>query len=706
MFLSYVAIILLLLTIYSLYIFIETKEVGKERQKQYFNIKLEEIANSLDTQFSRADSIVANINSSDIIENCILAIDNGSDINEDVFDVNSAIKTYTHSANNFNIVGTYLFIDGLDKVFSNTVPYALNEPFTLGSGEEVGMTIGSMAQFYGISHGATVFNKTYLMYITKYGNIMREGRICILFDKDSIFDDLKTITENVSGIRISIGSALLYENGDIDKSVTFKKKSLYNGAISYTLVVDSSNMYIKHNTALILMLVIAFALGLVLIIVAFVLASQYYEPVGNINRIMSVSEGSNGDNEFENIISGIESLIGERNGYREKMVSIKPYAKQGMLYGIMNGSLEPEKIDLLLEDEYTVLKKPYFTLAVINVAYVGQDVADEKVYKKAKLLIEDIAKDNSGEDIRVVTYDKDINNMFVIVNSNVTEGIQDIFYRIYTSLVGRMDNPDYAVTIGVDAVREDIGEITMAVNYAFKALENIMVAGRGAVYFAENDSDIKSEYYFPKDTLSRVTQALKAKNTDAVRDIFQDIIARNTNECDLTPGGARLIVDEIHITTVRAIRETNMYNNLDFNIRKPDMVAPLEEIMQYYYAIYEAICERIDAVTDKSEDMDTIDGKIIECIDKEFADANMSLQYLTERFGVSNKYITLLCKKRLGKTYLAYIQDKRINYAIELMRTGKYSLEKVADMCGYTNLLTFRRNFKAVTGVNPSEYNI
>lgn len=73
---------------------------------------------------------------------------------------------------------------------------------------------------------------------------------------------------------------------------------------------------------------------------------------------------------------------------------------------------------------------------------------------------------------------------------------------------------------------------------------------------------------------------------------------------------------------------------------------------------------------------------------------------------MSNKYITLLCKKRFGKTYLAHIQEKRIDYAIELMKSGDYSLENVAAKCGYTNLLTFRRNFKAVTGVNPSEYDI
>lgn len=706
MFLSYVVIIALLMAVYSLFIYFETKAVSIGRQKQYYNIKLEEITSNLDKLILQADNIISNINASDMIDSSIRRIDNGAGFSEDAYEVTSSMKRYINSANNFDISGAYLFINGLDKVFSNTATYILDEIFYSANGKELGIRVGSMAEIYGINHNAIVFNKEYLMYITRYESFKKIGRICILFDTDSIAEELSAIMGNDDGVCISIGNMVLYENGETEKSVTFEKASIYRDDVLYTLTVDKKNLRIVNNPTLILVIAIACVLGIILILAAFLLASSYYEPVGNISRIVQESEGSSGKNEFENIISGIEALIGERNGYREKMVSIKPYARQGMLYGIMNGSLELEKVDLLLEDEYTVLQKPYFVLGVINVAYIGTDIADEAFYKKVKVLAEDIAKDNSGEDTSIFTYDKDTNNLFVIVNSNIPEGMSDMFYKIYSSLIGRMDNPDYAITIGVDTVRDSISEINAAVGSALKALENIMAAGRGAVYFAENDSYIKSEYYFPKDTLGKVAQALKSKNISAIKDILSNIVDRNINDYDLSPNGARLLVDEMHITTLRAIREANLYNNIDFNIRKPDMTVPLEEILQYYCAIYETICEKIDEVAEETCDMDSIDNQIIECLDREFANENMSLQYLTEKFGMSNKYITLLCKKRFGKTYLAYIQEKRIDYAIELMKSGEYSLENVASKCGYTNLLTFRRNFKAVTGVNPSEYDI
>nr|WP_300842213.1 AraC family transcriptional regulator [uncultured Acetatifactor sp.] len=66
--------------------------------------------------------------------------------------------------------------------------------------------------------------------------------------------------------------------------------------------------------------------------------------------------------------------------------------------------------------------------------------------------------------------------------------------------------------------------------------------------------------------------------------------------------------------------------------------------------------------------------------------------------------MSLLCKECFGVTYLQYIQTKRIRKAEELLRERQYTLTEVCAMCGYTNQLTFRRNFKSITGVNPSTY--
>lgn len=99
-----------------------------------------------------------------------------------------------------------------------------------------------------------------------------------------------------------------------------------------------------------------------------------------------------------------------------------------------------------------------------------------------------------------------------------------------------------------------------------------------------------------------------------------------------------------------------------------------------------------------------LEEEIASYIDAHYCDADLSLQSLTDRFNVSNKYLSILCKERFGVTYLQYIQVKRIKKAVELLKEGQHSLTEVGELCGYTNQLTFRRNFKSITGMNPSVY--
>jgi YesN/AraC family two-component response regulator len=105
------------------------------------------------------------------------------------------------------------------------------------------------------------------------------------------------------------------------------------------------------------------------------------------------------------------------------------------------------------------------------------------------------------------------------------------------------------------------------------------------------------------------------------------------------------------------------------------------------------------------KDTNELNKEIMKEIDDNYMKADMSLAYLTDKFGVSNKYITMLCKSTKGMTYIQYIQELRIKKATEYIKDGQHSLEEIAALCGYSNMLTFRRNFKSVMGVNPSEYN-
>lgn len=185
------------------------------------------------------------------------------------------------------------------------------------------------------------------------------------------------------------------------------------------------------------------------------------------------------DKEYDNIINGIKNLIGENNGYKERMISIKPYAQQGMLHGMLNNSTEPSKLSCMLTDDYKVLQKQYYVIADVNMSYIGSQSADVSYFRKMHRIIEQTADSYTDDETYVVWYDKDDYNVFLIINSDDGNNLDSIYYDIHNSMKERIDNEEYVFTIGVDKVRDDIEQLSLACHNADNALANIMTGGSG-----------------------------------------------------------------------------------------------------------------------------------------------------------------------------------------------------------------------------------
>ena len=97
--------------------------------------------------------------------------------------------------------------------------------------------------------------------------------------------------------------------------------------------------------------------------------------------------------------------------------------------------------------------------------------------------------------------------------------------------------------------------------------------------------------------------------------------------------------------------------------RKYTGLATLQEIFDYYDAALLSVIDTLHEQAEQVEEDSRLEEDIAEYIDTHYCDADLSMQSLTGKFNVSNKYLSLLCKERFGVTYLQYIQSKRIEKA-------------------------------------------
>jgi len=95
---------------------------------------------------------------------------------------------------------------------------------------------------------------------------------------------------------------------------------------------------------------------------------------------------------------------------------------------------------------------------------------------------------------------------------------------------------------------------------------------------------------------------------------------------------------------------------------------------------------------------------VLEYIDNNFADPELSVTKVADIFGFSKKYLSALFVKHMDIKFTDYLAKLRIERAVEMLKTEKMSVAELAAKCGYTDPFYFSKVFKSIMGVPPSKY--
>lgn len=94
---------------------------------------------------------------------------------------------------------------------------------------------------------------------------------------------------------------------------------------------------------------------------------------------------------------------------------------------------------------------------------------------------------------------------------------------------------------------------------------------------------------------------------------------------------------------------------------------------------------------------------ILKYIDKNYA-GDITLDSLADIAGYSKYHFSRMFKKYSGKSFVSFLNEKRINAAVLMLVESDVSITDIAMRSGFTSLTTFNRIFKSVKGCTPSEF--
>lgn len=709
LFMSYLIIITLFLVAFSGLVIYNATSVFFNKKNQEYHLKIEALANSMDLQVLSAKNIIASVNSSETIRMMYAStvVENKVMDSYLLYQGLGELTSMKKLSNNLDIFNIIVLFKGYNRAYTGSGVILLKDNYEGELNDTPYYNVATagevldMPDIYDLT-----FSKENIVYGDNYSYSSTKGivngTILAMFNKKSLENKLSTIVGKYNGMTINYKENTVVSYG-ISKGVIFSCISGVDRNPVFHIYINKEDFKMELDDSVYFGVGFIVLTSILFVLTAYVMSNRYYSPIDNIVSIIMPPQ-SEGD-EFDHIINGIQTLIGERNGYREKMVTISPYARQGMLHGILNGNMEQDRLKILSDNNFIDLKKPYFELVLANIDYQGAGQIREIHYMDMIDIIQSVCIGLSTEEIQILCYIKDNKNLFLITNSEEEQQLENTVYKLHQVILKEIDDENFMITFGVSKVQDNINYLKAACQETMDALDNMLTGGRNAVYFYESSyAADKKDYYFPKDATRRVAKDFRDRNMTDLKKFLDEIYKNNMDKYDATPRTIRLLVDELHIATLNALKINNVFNTTQIQIDKIENNVTLDEIFNYYHAIYETICSQLEDLVTPNQDIEKLNQDIINYMKDNFTNAELSLAHIGALFGVSNKYISLMCKNCLGVTYLQYVQEKRIEYASHLLQTTESSLEQIAGMCGYSNMLTFRRNFKSIMGMNPSDY--
>ena len=95
---------------------------------------------------------------------------------------------------------------------------------------------------------------------------------------------------------------------------------------------------------------------------------------------------------------------------------------------------------------------------------------------------------------------------------------------------------------------------------------------------------------------------------------------------------------------------------------------------------------------------------VTDYIAEHFLTEHICVEELCAQANISYSYLKKLFLKKYGLPPKKYIIQLKLNHACDLLRSERYSVTEVAELCGFRDVYFFSRQFKEYLGLSPSQF--
>ncbi len=546
--------------------------------------------------------------------------------------------------------------------------------------------------------GFTGFQDIYLVYARQL-DLQDSPRmiVAIYIDKENLRRSLYRVCgEQVTNVRIvdeqgnEVINAPISESNSDTKTV-LKTFSSENTLLSYEVsFVPETATLMGGAAGYLLLLILAMAGG----IISYVMANIQYTPVGRlVNRVydrVGPGETSQGMQAIEN---GIDKLFNENEALEQSLVSYRTVLREQTNVQLLRGYFSDNMSQALDVHNTPFLCDYTYVVLVLHQQQDSRDDPSEAVQERLRFLLiirQTLQTLQLGQTHFELV--ENIEENAAVIAEFQTLPSKEIVMELASTLNDVLTAED--MECGIYVARPRKGLIGLSASYQ-AAIETLRTqkSSRGVIYAQPH-----MEYYYPLDWENQLVRAIREGNTLQAETILHQLYEEN-HRLNLSRPLIQRVSTLLYETMHRIIMESKLSTQI---FQEPHYTQNLEQVFKEANLWVKKLCEEMDRR--KKEAATKVDRSLVSYVDANIFDPDLSLNLLSDRFGVSNASISRIFKKAANDNFYSYVTRKRMERAKELLRLRGYCPAEIANEVGYDNDYSFKRAFQRTYGISPKDY--
>lgn len=489
-----------------------------------------------------------------------------------------------------------------------------------------------------------------------------------------------------------------------ENSIVFSIKSNYNDW-HYICVIPTRSLMNNVQHIKVTALINMSAVLIVGCLLSIFFSKNEVKPIGEILSSLGIaSVDKKKKDEYSLIKDNINILINKNRNMNEALSELKDVLIGQLLNGTINEIEEARNIlknlGLSLEgNRYVVVVPTISRYAVVK----GIDVNTLLEENAIKRITDSFLQKNM--DGNGCTYIIEPQQIAVILCFNSND--DDLCRKQIRQYIETINNEliqacNISLYYGIGNLYGSLSDVSLSFFEAKVALHQFDFTEQSDYMSWYSDIPVSRQYYYPMDVERILANMVKSGNYDELIRTLQHIKKENFESRRLSYSMQFQLFSEMKATLLKICNEINLDSpaiGIDalkmWNISSEDCMCE----------IIDAFCQLCEVISKnkKSHNQRMLDD-ILEYLQKNYSDANISLQSLSSMFKISSSYLSQFFKEQTGQNFSEYLEEIRIKKACELLRNLSLTIEEISGYVGYNNSYSFRRAFKRRLGQLPNEY--